>query len=50
VIGAILGCAEMTVKKHLEHIFPKIDVVTRAQAVAWWTTVGIRRLEIDRPS
>ena len=50
VIGAILGCAETTVKKHLEHIFPKLNVGTRAQAVHWWTTVGLRHLDMQRPS
>jgi DNA-binding CsgD family transcriptional regulator len=35
-IGRILGCSERTVKKHLEHIFPKLGVETRtAAAIAY---------------
>ena len=32
-IAAILGCADTTVKKHLEHIYSKLGVQTRAAAV-----------------
>jgi DNA-binding CsgD family transcriptional regulator len=49
-IGTILGCRERTVQKHLEHIYPKLDVVTRAQAVHWWMAIGRRHLDTDRPS
>src|SRR5437764_8992447 len=31
-IGRILGCSEGTVKKHLQHIFPKLGVETRTAA------------------
>jgi DNA-binding CsgD family transcriptional regulator len=31
-IGRILGCTERTVKKHLQHIFPKLGVETRTAA------------------
>jgi DNA-binding CsgD family transcriptional regulator len=31
-IGRILGCTEQTVKKHLQHIFPKLGVETRTAA------------------
>ena len=35
-IGRILGCSEGTVKKHLQHIFPKLGVETRtAAAIAY---------------
>jgi DNA-binding CsgD family transcriptional regulator len=35
-IGRILGCAERTIKKHLQHIFPKLGVETRtAAAIAY---------------
>jgi DNA-binding CsgD family transcriptional regulator len=35
-IGRILGCTECTVKKHLQHIFPKLGVETRtAAAIAY---------------
>jgi DNA-binding CsgD family transcriptional regulator len=31
-IGRIVGCSERTVKKHLQHIFPKLGVETRTAA------------------
>ena len=31
-IGVILGCSEGTIKKHLQHIFPKLGVETRTAA------------------
>jgi DNA-binding CsgD family transcriptional regulator len=31
-IGRIIGCTEQTVKKHLQHIFPKLGVETRTAA------------------
>ena len=35
-IGRIVGCSEGTVKKHLQHIFPKLGVETRtAAAIAY---------------
>jgi DNA-binding CsgD family transcriptional regulator len=35
-IGRIIGCTEQTVKKHLQHIFPKLGVETRtAAAIAY---------------
>ncbi|MEY2563341.1 MAG: hypothetical protein QOH88_1534 [Verrucomicrobiota bacterium] len=35
-IGRIIGCTELTVKKHLQHIFPKLGVETRtAAAIAY---------------
>jgi CheY-like chemotaxis protein/DNA-binding CsgD family transcriptional regulator len=33
-VGTILGCSPRTVNKHLEHIFEKLGVCTRAAAVA----------------
>jgi DNA-binding CsgD family transcriptional regulator len=35
-IGRILGCSEATVKKHLQHLFPKLGVESRtAAAIAY---------------
>src|SRR5436190_23278121 len=40
-IGRILGCAERTVKKHLQHIFPKLGVETRtAAAIAYLQAIA----------
>ena len=33
VIAKVLGCSKGTVRKHLEHIFEKLDVQTRMAAV-----------------
>ncbi|MDD5247389.1 MAG: LuxR C-terminal-related transcriptional regulator [Rhodocyclaceae bacterium] len=35
-IGSILNISELTAKNHLRHIFRKLDVSNRAQAVATW--------------
>ena len=32
-IGSMLGCSDKTVKKHLEHIYAKLGVQSRAAAV-----------------
>ena len=34
-IGDILGLSQRTVNKHLEHVFEKLGVETRAAAVRW---------------
>jgi len=49
-IAVILGRQEKTVKKQLEHIYRKLDVVTRVQAAHWWTTVGRSSFETASPS
>lgn len=41
-IAAILGCAEKTVEKHLEHVYRKLDVPNRAAAVAAATLAAER--------
>jgi DNA-binding CsgD family transcriptional regulator len=33
-IGVLLGCSELTVKKHLEHIYDKLGVLNRTEAAA----------------
>ena len=32
-IGSVLGVSGQTIKGHLKHVFPKLDVATRAEAV-----------------
>ena len=44
-IGAQLFISESTVKKHVNSIYDKIDVNTRAQAVAWTWKNGLVDLE-----
>jgi DNA-binding CsgD family transcriptional regulator len=39
-IGRILGCSEGTVKKHLQHIFPKLGVETRTPAAIAYLQAG----------
>lgn len=35
-ISRRLGCSERTVAKHLEHLYRKLDVASRAEAAAWF--------------
>src|ERR1700719_2204671 len=48
-IGRIIGCTEHTVKKHLQHIFPKLGVETRTAAARAYLQGGSGAAEPTAP-
>jgi len=39
-IAGILGCSVHTVKKHVQHMFGKLDVENRTGICTWWHEHG----------